>query len=192
MIPRLVITAILLGTLLPATAVGQTYENTTHVLVSGGTSTPVGGLSDFWSTGPQGRLTLRFATGSSMSIGLQAGVAGLHTDDGNSELVQYPMRIMAYFPLAPEGSGTPYIAVGAGPTVNMFGCKEKVGPCYLADNKDDTRMYFAYSVMLGYTMRPEAMANTFFDFGIRYDQQVINDKTDYKNLDVEVGIGLAF
>jgi hypothetical protein len=95
---------------------------------------------------------------------------------------------MAYFPLAPEASGTPYLAVGVGATINMFGCKDKEVTCYL----DKTETFFAYTAMFGYTIRPEAMANAFFDFGVRYEQQLINDREDYRNLDLEIGIGLCF
>lgn len=174
--------------LLPGTVAGQTFENTPQVMITAGTSTPVGGISDFWSTGPQGKLTIRVPLGGSMAAGLQGGLAGPRSSDDNSELLQVPLRGLIYFPLAPEASGTPYLAVGVGPTINAFTCRDESATCYL----DKTKVYFAYSLVVGYTMRPEAMAHAFFDFAIRYDQQVINNEADFTGVDAELSIGLAF
>lgn len=184
---KLLIVVALSIALLPTVVLGQTYESTTHLMISGGTSTPVRGLNEFWSTGPHGRLTIRFPMGGTLWGGLQGGVVGLGTDESNSELVQFPLRVLAYFPLAPEASGTPYIAFGVGATVNKFSCRDKIKTCYLDEAKNNV----AYTVAVGYTMRPEAMAHAFFDFGIRYDQQIVNNKNDYIDIGVEVGIGLC-
>ena len=173
--------------LLPCLVHGQTYENVSHLLVTGGVTIPTGDFGDFWSAGPQGRLTIRLPLSSAMTLGLQAGIAGPRSSDDYLELTQIPLRAIIYFPLAPEASGTPYIAVGGGATMNMFGCKDGSTMC-----SDTTNTYFTYAVAIGYTIRPEAWANAFFDFSVRYEQQIINDAADIKNLDFEAGIGLCF
>jgi hypothetical protein len=132
-----------------------------------------------------------------MAFGLQGGVVGPMSKDDNSELMQVPLRGLLYFPLAPEASGTPYFALGAGATIDIFGCQKEaaVAPCYLdclPDSTDDTQVHFAYTLAIGYTMRPESMARAFFDFAVRYDQQVIDNVADYTNLDAEVSVGLNF
>ncbi len=187
MTARSIVTSLAVLLLLPCMVYGQAYEGVSHLLVTGGVTIPTGDFGDYWSIGPQGRLTIRVPVSSAIVFGLQAGIAGPRSEDDYSELTQIPLRAIAYFPTAPEASGTPYIAVGAGLTVNMFGCKGDGAVC-----SDTTLNYFTYSVALGYTMRPEAMANAFFDFSVRYEQQLINDAADIKTLDFEAGIGLCF
>ncbi len=185
---KLIFAVFLLGLVLPSLLLGQTYEDTPQMLVSGGITIPHGGLGDFWGTGPQGRLTIRVPFSEAITGGIQGGIAGPRASDDDSELIEIPIRGMLIFPLAPEASGTPYVAAGAGATFNLFSCKGDETQCYM----DSTETFFTYSVTVGYTMRPEAFANTFFDFAVRYEQQIINDCSDYMNLDLEVGIGLAF
>lgn len=195
MASRLIIAVSLAVALLPATVLGQTYGTAPHLVVTAGSSTQLGGLSPYWDTGAQGKLTIRIPAGCSMAFGLQGGVVGPMSKDDNSELVQVPLRALLYFPLAPEASGTPYLALGAGATIDIFDCQKEALPCYLdclPDTTDDTQIHFAYTLILGYTMRPESMARAFFDFALRYDQQVIDDVADYTNLDAEVSVGFNF
>jgi hypothetical protein len=195
MVSRFIIAASLAAALLPAAVFGQTYGVGPHLMITAGSSTQLGGLSPYWDTGAQGKLTIRIPVGGSMAFGLQGGVVGPMSKDDNSELMQVPLRGLLYFPLAPEASGTPYLAVGAGATIDIFGCQRVAMPCYLdclPDSTDDTQVHFAYTLILGYTMRPEAFARAFFDFAVRYDQQVIDNVADYTNLDVEVSVGLNF
>jgi hypothetical protein len=182
------VAVLLLVLAVPCVVLGQAYEGTSHLLVAGGVTVPFGGIGDFFNAGPEGRLTIRFPVSQMVSLGLQGGITGPRASDDDSELMQVPVKAVFYFPIAPEASGTPYVAVGAGATFNIFGCKENRSPCY----KDTTETYFTYSVTLGYTMRPEAYTSVFFDFAVRYEQQLINDYTDYKSMEVEAGIGLCF
>lgn len=194
MASRVAIAVSLAAALLPATILGQTFGMGPQIMVTAGSSTQLGGLSPYWDTGPQGKLTIRIPVGG-VAFGLQGGAVGPLSKDDNSELAQIPLRGLLYFPLAPEASGTPYLAVGAGATIDIFDCQTMAHPCYLdclQDSTDDTQVHFAYTLILGYTLRPESMARAFFDFAVRYDQQVIDNVADYTNLDAEVSVGLNF
>lgn len=195
MILRFAIAVGLAAALLPATVLGQSYGTGPQIMLTAGSSTQLGGLSPYWDTGAQGKVTFRIPVGGSMAFGLQGGAVGPLSKDDNSELVQVPLRGLLYFPLAPEASGTPYLALGAGATIDLFDCQSMAHPCYLdclADSTDDTQVHFAYTVILGYTLRPESMVRAFFDFAVRYDHQVIDNVADYTNLDAEVSVGLNF
>lgn len=167
-------------------AFGQSFENTSSVVFSGGLSIPTGDIGDDYGIGPFGRVTLRLRATQTVHIGLETGLTGPSSDVDGLELLQIPLRAIAIFPVAGEAASTPYLGVGGGMTINSEGAK-------LGDSEEsNTEVHPTATVQLGYTLRPEAMSKTLFDFYIRYEQQFINHRSDYRNVDVGVGVGLCF
>lgn len=167
-------------------AFGQSFENTSSVVFSGGLSIPTGDIGDVYGIGPFGRVTLRLPATQTVYFGLEAGLTAPSSDLDGLELLQIPVRAMAIFPAAGEAASTPFLGIGGGMTINSESRK-------LGDSEEsDTKVYPTLAVQLGYTLRPEAMSNTLFDFYIRYEQQFINDRGDYRNIDFGAGIGLCF
>jgi hypothetical protein len=86
-----------------------------------------------------------------------------------------------YFPVASEGSSTPYFALGPGVTFNSI----RNG----APGSSNPDPYFTYGLKVGWAFRPEHMASTLFEIGGRYEQQFIGGSTDFQTFDVEVCVG---
>lgn len=145
-----------------AIASGQAFENTNSLLVSGGISIPTTDIGSMYGTGPFGLITYRLPATQTIHIGLETGVTGPSSDVSGLELLQIPLRLMAIIPVAGEAASTPYFALGGGATINSVSAKDT------SDGKSSTKVYPTYVFQLGYTLRPESMANTVFDVYIRY------------------------
>jgi hypothetical protein len=176
-------------------AAAQSFQGTTAVQVNGGVTLPVGSIADFWGAGPAGRLCLRFPATPGVSLGLEGGFTLPSSNLPEEDTFQVPIRLLFFIPLAGEAASTPYFAFGPGATVNIFSFDYPTG--YFSDGSPaqsttKTKTYFAYTVKVGYLLRPESMTNTFFDLGMRYEQQMVGDGDDWRNVDLEVGVGLGF
>jgi hypothetical protein len=183
---RILVFSIIFTISFAITAFSQTFENTSTLLVSGGISVPTGDLGDVYGEGPFGRITYRLPTPVSFHIGIETGINGPSSNVEDLELLQIPLRILAVFPFVEESASTPFFAVGGGATINKSENKGNEEP------DSSTDVYMTYTVQLGYTLRPESMESTLFEIYIRYEQQLINDSSDFRNLDVGLGIGLCF
>lgn len=168
-------------------ACGQAYENISSVLFSGGVSVPSSGdLVDAYGVGPFGRVTYRMPASRTFHLGLETGLTGPSADVNGFELLQIPLRLLIVFPVAGEAASTPFLAISGGATINSESVKAGDG------SESNTKVYLTYTVQLGYTLRPEAMESTLFDLYIRYEQQLINNRSDIRNIDIGVGVGLCF
>jgi hypothetical protein len=183
---RVVFTLTALLFFAPFEVYGQAFENISSVLFSGGASVPSGDLGDAYGAGPFGRITYRTPVSETIHLGLETGVTGPSADVNEFELLQIPIRLLAIFPIAGEAASTPFLAIGGGATINSESIKASNG------SESNTKVYLTYTVQLGYALRPEAMESTLFDLYIRYEQQVINDQSDFRNIDIGVGVGLCF
>ena len=164
----------------------QSFENTTSVIIHGGVAVPTGDIADSQNAGPTGQLTFRFPMTSSHHAGLNIGFVDLKQDGNGNELLLFPAHLSVYFPFAPETAGSPYATVGFGATYN----REKYTDTLGVDQTDNS-VYSGALLGIGYTLRPEAMPNTYFDILLTYNQQFILDNPDYRAINFLIGIGFA-
>jgi hypothetical protein len=194
LVPILAYTVVLvLGGFCSNSAVAQSFEGTAALELLGGVSIPEGTAGDTWGSGPVGRLSLRFPATPEISLGLEGGVVAPNSNSQYLDFLQVPIRLLFYVPLAGEAASTPYFAFGPGATVNIFSSSIPTEMLLEGEsNETNTETHFSYALKVGYLLRPESMTNTFFDLGARYEQQIITDADDWRNIDLEVGVGLAF
>lgn len=164
---------------------GQAFEQTPSLLLTGGLTVPTGSGAEGWDLGPEGRIVIRFPITGTMTIGISGGLLAPASDVDELTLLQIPLSLMAYFPLAPEAASTAFLAVGGGITVNTVSSNS---PWF----DDDTETRPTYSIRLGYSFRPEQMQSTMFEIGIQYEQQLEEDVSDWRSIGIQAGLGLCF
>ena len=164
----------------------QAFENTTALTLGVGALVPVTEMSKAYGLGFAARLGLRMSISAGTSIGVETGFYAPNRKSGNATLYQCPVRVLLYFPLAPEGSSTPYVALGPGVTFSQ------VGDSGDPDSPTKRDPYFTYALKLGWAFRPEQMSGTVFEVGARFEHQFIGGSPDFQTVDVEVCVGRVF
>ena len=167
-----------------AMAHGQTFEHARAATLGVGLLVPAGSLSDLYDPGIVGRVSVRMPISQGTTLGLESGIVAPNEKSGSPSLYQFPVRALLYFPLAPEGGSSPYLALGPGVTFNSVG----KGPQGSAQRDP----YFTYALKVGWSFRPETMTRTLFEIGARYEQQFIGSSSDFQSFDVEVCTGRIF
>lgn len=167
-------------------AAAQAFEGAPVGTLGVGLMIPAGTMSDFYSPGVIGRIAFRAPVSQGMSFGIESGIMAPGRKSGVRTLYQFPVRALLFFPLAAEGSSTPYVALGPGVTFNSVSDNENAG----GPEKRDP--YFTYTLKVGYAFRPEHMSNTLFELGARYEQQFIGYSPDFHTVDLEACIGRVF
>ena len=164
----------------------QAFENARVVTLRVGMLIPSGDMSKVFGPGVLGRANLRLPVSQGTSVGIESGIYAPNAKSGNATLYQIPVRVLMYFPVASEGSSSPYFAVGPGVTFNSISGNGKSGS---SKNPDP---YFTYALKLGWAFRPEHMASTLFEIGGRFEQQFVPESPDFQTFDVDVSVGRTF
>src|SRR2546426_8941825 len=127
-----------------ARARAQTFENVRVATLGVGMLVPGGDMSKSFGPGVVGRVSLRMPVSRGTSFGIESGIYAPNAKSGNATLYQIPVRVLMYFPVASEGSSSPYFAVGPGVTFNSISGNGKSGS---SKNPDP---YFTYALKLGW------------------------------------------
>ena len=96
----------------------QAFENARVATLRVGMLIPSGDMSKVFGPGVLGRANLRLPVSQGTSVGIESGIYAPNAKSGNATLYQIPVRVLMYFPVASEGSSSPYFAVGPGVTFN--------------------------------------------------------------------------
>jgi hypothetical protein len=164
----------------------QAFENTRVATLGIGMMIPTVAMSHLYDPGITGRAGIRFPISKGTSFGIESGIMLPNHKSGSQTLYQVPVRTLFYFPLAAEGSSTPYLALGPGVTFNSLGNDAgATGP----KTRDP---YFTWAVKLGWAFRPELLSNTVFDLGARYEEQSIGFSSDFQSVEIEAAVGKPF
>ena len=167
-------------------AQAQAFEDAPTMTLGIGMLAPSGDMSKYYRPGAAGRLGLRAPISAGTSLGIEAGIYAPNSKSGSATLYQFPIRALLYFPVAPEGSSTPFVALGPGVTFNSVGDDRRPG------EPREPPPYFTYALKAGWTFRPEQMSNTIFELGARYEQQFIGGSPSFQTFDLEACIGHTF
>lgn len=183
-----IIVGIFIFFLITSSVFSQVFENSGSLIGNFGYSLPSGPVNDSYNPGPTVSVIYRGSLGPTTTIGVKGGLVIPSSDSDGYEFYQIPFRILLYFPMAGEAASSPYFALGPGLTYNNEEFKHPI----TLESKSTSHTYVAYTLTLGYALRPESMGTTMFDFAVSYEQQFVNDGRDLRNFDFTFGIGLCF